>query len=74
MLQDWADQKDKAQAVVCELGNCEFPPDVLSCELTISVYIWGSDGNESDQDPSERTRWLGKILAIRAAAKDKVFM
>jgi hypothetical protein len=46
-----------------------------SIRLTISVYIWGSEeGNEPNEDPSERTRWLGKIMAIRAAAKDKVFM
>jgi hypothetical protein len=48
--------------------------ELFSIELTKSVYIWGNEGNGSDQNPYERARWLGKIMAIRAAAKDKVFM
>ena len=47
---------------------------VYSMKLMCSIYIWGNDGNDLEIDPSERTRWLGKIMAIRAAAKDKVFM
>jgi len=43
-------------------------------KLICSIYIWGNNGDDLEIDPSERTRWLGKIMAIRAAAKDKVFM
>jgi len=46
----------------------------VNSELIHSVYIWGSEGDDSDQNPYERPRWLGKIIAIRAAAKDRVFM
>jgi hypothetical protein len=68
------------------LGNCEylFPLlvpvlldltgliELFSIELTNSVYIWGNEGNELDRSPW--ARWIGRIMAIRAAAKDKVFM
>jgi len=47
---------------------------LYSMKLICSIYIWGNNGDDLEIDPSERTRWLGKIMAIRAAAKDKVFM
>jgi hypothetical protein len=46
--------------------------DPSSIELTNSAHILGNEGNESDQSPY--ARWIGRIMAIRASAKDKVFM